>query len=92
MPFPIGEDLVLPAAICRKMVEIQDESKYANDIQEISLSNDTVSNRTSDFNKDQLAQPVTRIKESPKFSIQLNETTDIVKLAQFSVHLKIFKS
>jgi hypothetical protein len=32
MSFTIGEDLVLPAAICRKIVEILDESKYANDI------------------------------------------------------------
>ncbi|XP_035229526.1 zinc finger BED domain-containing protein 5-like [Stegodyphus dumicola] len=85
-PFTIGEDLVLPAVI--KMVEILHGRKYGNDIRKITLLNDTVSNRISDINKDQLIQLITRIKESPKFSIQLDETTDITKLAQLLVYVR----
>ena len=85
-PFTIGEDLVLPAAI--KMVEILHGKKYGDDIRKIPLSNDTVSNRISDINKDQLVQLIKRIKESPKFSIQLDETTDITKLAQLLVYVR----
>ena len=85
MPFAIGEDFALPAAISRKMVEILGESKYANDIQKISLSKDTVLNKTSDSNKDYLVELVPRIKDSPKLLVQLKETTDITKLAQLLV-------
>ena len=84
--FTIGQDLVLPAAI--KMVEILHGSKYGDDIRKIPLSNDTVSKRISDINKDQLVQLITRIKESLKFSIQLDETTDITKLAQLLVYVR----
>ncbi|GLV33345.1 hypothetical protein CBL_08615 [Carabus blaptoides fortunei] len=83
MPFTIGEYLVLPAAI--KRVEILHGSKYGDDIRKIPLSNDTVSNRISDIKKDELVQLITRIKESSKFLIQLDETTDITKLAQLLV-------
>ena len=85
-PFTIGDDLVLPAAI--KMVEILHGRKYSGDIRKIPLSNDTVSNRISDIIKDQLIQLITRIKESPKFLIQLDETTDITKLAQLLVYVR----
>ena len=33
-------------------------------------------------------QLITRIKQSPKFSIQLDETTDITKLAQLLVYVR----
>jgi hypothetical protein len=78
----IEKDLVLSAAISRKIVEILDGSKYAIDIRKISLSNDTLSNKISDINKDQLVHLITRIKGSPNFSIQLDDTTNITKLAQ----------
>ncbi|XP_057664923.1 protein FAM200A-like [Diorhabda carinulata] len=52
------------------------------------LCRTTLSNRISDINKDQLVQLITRIKESPKFSIQLDEITDITKLAQLLVYVR----
>jgi len=85
-PYNIGENLVLPTAI--KMVEILHGHKYANDIRKIPLSNDIVANRISEINKDQLDQLIGRIKESPKFSIQLDETTDNTKLAQLLVYVR----
>ena len=45
-------------------------------------------NRISEINKDQLVQLITKIRESPKFSIQLDETTDVTKLAQFLVYIR----
>jgi len=77
---------VLPVAI--KMVEILHGRKYGDDIRKIALSNDTVSNRISDINKDQLIQLMTTIKESPKFSLQLDETSDNTKLAQLLVYVR----
>jgi len=85
-PFTIGEELILPAAI--KMVEILHGSKYGDDFRKIPLSNDTVAKRISEINNDQLVQLITRIRESPKFSIQLDETTDITKLAQLLVYVR----
>ena len=70
------------------MVEILHGHKYANDIRKIPLSNDIVANRISEINKDQLDQLIGRIKESPKFSIQLDETTDNTKLAQLLVYVR----
>ena len=80
MLFTMGEDLVLPSAICRKMIEMLDESKYAHDIQKISLSNGYVLSKISDIIKDEIVQLVTRIKESPKFSIRLKETLKFAPL------------
>jgi len=70
------------------MVEIRHGHKYVNDIRKIPLSNDIVANRISEINKDQLDQLIGRIKESPKFSIQLDETTDDTKLAQLLVYIR----
>ena len=50
---------MLPAAIER--VKIRHGRKYDYDIRKIFLSNDTVSNRISDINKDPLVQLITRI-------------------------------
>ena len=83
-PFTIG-DLILPAAT--KMVEILHGSKYGDNFRKISLSNDIVANKISKINSDQLVQLITRIKESPKLSVQLDETTDITKLAQLLVYV-----
>ena len=86
-PFTIKEDFVIPAAT--KMVELLHRSKYGDDIRKISLSNDTVVNRICEIKKDQLVQLITRIKEGPKFSMELDETIDITKLpvAQLLVYV-----
>ena len=49
------------------MVEVQHESKYGDNTRKIPLSNNTVSDRISGINKDQLVQLITRIKEIPNF-------------------------
>ena len=70
------------------MVEILHGSKYSNDIQKISLSNNTVANRISEISREQLVQLIQRIKESPKFAIQLDETMDVMKLTQLLAYVR----
>src|SRR5262249_3743086 len=76
----IGEELVLPAAI--RISEICHGQKFGEKIRKIPLSNDTVSKRIVDISNDQLQQLITRIKDSPKIAIQLDETTDVSNMAQ----------
>ncbi|XP_060525290.1 protein FAM200A-like [Cylas formicarius] len=79
-PFTIGEQLLLPAAI--RMSEIVHGKQYAAEMSKIPLSNDTVSKRISDISNDQFQQLLMRLKDSSKFAIQLDESTDISKMAQ----------
>ena len=53
-PYNIGKELILPAAI--KMSAIVDGKKEANEMQKISLSNNTVARRISEISKDQREQ------------------------------------
>ena len=47
----------------------------------------------TDINSDLFQQLIQRIKESPKFAIQLDESTDITNLAQLLVYVRyIYKS
>ena len=50
-------------------------------MQKISLSNNTLPRRISEIIKDQREQLIVRIKESRKFAIQLDESTDITNKA-----------
>lgn len=85
-PYTAGEKLILPSAV--KISEIICGGKYRDDIENIPLSNDTVGRRIADISNDQLDQLISRIKASPMFSIQLDETTDITKLAQLMVYVR----
>uniref|UniRef100_A0A673IJH3 HAT C-terminal dimerisation domain-containing protein n=1 Tax=Sinocyclocheilus rhinocerous TaxID=307959 RepID=A0A673IJH3_9TELE len=77
--FNIGEELVIPCAVdmCR---EVLGESA-ANKIKEIPLSNDTVSRRIIDMSDDIETQLLDRVRASPLFAIQIDESTDISKMA-----------
>ena len=74
-PYNIGEELILPAVI--KMSAIVHGKKEANEMRKISLSNNTVCHRIFKISEDQHEQLILRIKESGKFAIQLDESTDI---------------
>lgn len=67
------------------MIEILHKNKYDN---EIPLSNNTVTDMISEINNDPFQQLITRHKESPKFAIQLDKTTDISKLTQLLVYIR----
>ena len=60
------------------MSAIVHSKKEANEMRKISLSYNTVSKRISKIGKDQREQLIPRIKESRKFTIQLDELTDKV--------------
>ena len=63
-----------------------------NKLSQISLSNDTISSRIDDMINDILAQVVADLISSPvKFSLQLDETTDVSSLCQLAVFVRYVK-
>ena len=85
-PYNIGEELIRPAAI--KMSAIVHDKKEANETRKISLSNNTVCRRIFQISEDQREQLILRIKESRKFAIQLDESTDITKMAHLLAYVR----
>ena len=89
-PHTIGEKLVKPAAL--KMVNIMLGKTAENKLSQIPLSNDTISNRIKNLSDDILAQIVSDLISSPaKFSLQLDETTDVSNLRQLAVFVRYVK-
>ena len=85
-PYNIGEELIRPAAI--KMSAIVHDKKEAKETRKISLSNNTVCRRIFEISEDQCEQLILRIKESRKFAIQLDESTDITKMAHLLAYVR----
>lgn len=79
-PHNVGESLILPAAIeiCK---EICGEA-VAEKLKVIPVSNDTIHRRITNASQDVKEQLVSRISESKKYAIQLDESTDIAGQAQ----------
>lgn len=85
-PYTIGETLIKPATI--KICEIVLGEDFANKINLVPLSNDTIAKRISEINQDLFTQLLDRIKKSSKFAIQLDETTDITNFAQLLLYVR----
>ena len=61
-------------------------------LSQIPLSKDTISDKIEDMIKDILAQVVADLISSPaKFSLQLDETTDVSNLSQLAVFVRYVK-
>ncbi|XP_076055299.1 protein FAM200C-like [Oratosquilla oratoria] len=89
-PHTIGETLVKPAAL--KMANIMLGKAAENKLSQIPLSNDTISSRIDDMSKDILAQVIADLISSPaKFSLQIDETTDVSSLSQLAVFVRYVK-
>ncbi|XP_054464244.1 protein FAM200C-like [Anoplopoma fimbria] len=89
-PHTIGETLVKPAAL--KMANIMLGKAAEDKLSQIPLSNDTISSRIDDMSNDILAQVVADLISSPaKFSLQLDETTDVSNLSQLVVFVRYMK-
>jgi hypothetical protein len=78
----------MPVAI--KITKILHGKKYADELKFMPLSNDTVSKRIREVRDDMHEQLLERIKKSPKFVIQLDESTDISNLRQLLTYLRYF--
>ena len=85
-PYKIGEELILPVAI--KMSAILFTATRGNEMRKISLSNNTVCWRIFKICEDKRKQLILRIKESRKFAIQLDESTNITKMAHLLAYVR----
>ena len=57
-------------------------SKEVKEVNKVPLSADTIKRRIDDMSNDMLETLIKKLKTSPKFSIQIDETTDINKKAK----------
>ncbi|XP_072247753.1 SCAN domain-containing protein 3-like [Leuresthes tenuis] len=85
-PFTIGEALILPAAkvICRELLGETAVKKVA----QVPLSATTVTTRIEDITEDIEMQLLERIKKSPWYAIQVDESTDIDNKAILLVYVR----
>jgi hypothetical protein len=87
-PHTIGEILLLPAAM--KMCEIMHGEKYGEALKAIPICNNRVMRRIESMSEHIKEQLLTRIKCSPKFALQIDESTDVAGLAQLLVFVRYF--
>ena len=73
VPHTAGENLINPKAV--EMARILCGDAIANKLAMVSLSNNTIKRRIQEISEDVLQQ--TSVKRGRKFSLQLDETTDI---------------
>ena len=85
-PHTIAEELCLPFA--KEMTSIMCGENVAKQLSLVPLSNDTVSRRIQAMSENVKQTLVERIKDSPYFSIQLDETTDVADLANLLVFVR----
>uniref|UniRef100_K7F2K4 DUF4371 domain-containing protein n=1 Tax=Pelodiscus sinensis TaxID=13735 RepID=K7F2K4_PELSI len=79
-PHTIVEQLVLPSA--KEVVWLVFGKEAARKLNDISVSNDTVSRGINEISQNISEQVVDEIKKSPLFAIQLDESTDIALCSQ----------
>ena len=79
-PHTIGEELIKPA--CLEIVGLMLGQKEAEEVRKVSLSAETIKRRIGDMSEDLLETLLNKLKTSRKFSLQIDETTDIKKQAQ----------
>jgi tetrahydromethanopterin S-methyltransferase subunit F len=82
-PHTIGETLLLPAAM--KTCEIMHGENYGEILKTIPLCNNTAMRRIESMSEDIKEQLLTRIKRSPKFALQVDESTDVAGLGKLLV-------
>ena len=85
-PHTIAERLILPAA--KDLVENLIGEAQARKLDQVSVSNNTVSRRIQDMADYSKSQLVRRMAESPFFAIQLDESTDVTNFPQLLVYVR----
>lgn len=79
-PQNIGEELLLPA--CVEMVQEMLGKEAASKNAQIPLSDNTVNRRIEELSSDIRHQTGEKVRNSPMFALQLDESTDVSKSAQ----------
>uniref|UniRef100_K7F692 DUF4371 domain-containing protein n=1 Tax=Pelodiscus sinensis TaxID=13735 RepID=K7F692_PELSI len=82
-PHTIVEQLVLPCA--KEMMRLVLGEEAARKLNDISVSNDTLSRRINELSQNISEQVVDEIKTSPLFTIQLDESTDVALCSRLLV-------
>ena len=82
----IGESLIKPSLLVAAELILGKDK--ANQLSQISLSNDTVKGRIDELSQDIKDQILDQIKESPFFAIQCDETTDIGNCSQLLLYAR----
>jgi hypothetical protein len=77
-PHTIGETLLLQLAI--KVCEIMDGENYSQALKAIPFSKSTMMQQTESMSEDIKEQLLIRNKYNPKFSLQINKSTDVASL------------
>ncbi|XP_072401099.1 zinc finger BED domain-containing protein 5-like [Diabrotica undecimpunctata] len=79
-PHTIGESLIKPCLLTACSTVLSEDS--CKKVEKISLSNDTITRRIDNMALSLKNQLLQKLKGSPSFSLQCDETTDISKHAQ----------
>ena len=87
-PHTAGENLIKPASV--EMARIMCGDAVANKLKMVPLSNDTMKRRITELSRNVLQQTIVAIKRCERFSLQLDETTDIGSDAQLMVFVRYF--
>ena len=85
--YTIGETLVKPCALV--MVNLVCGPEEAKELSTVPLCNNTIKRRINDMSKHILAQVTQELQESRcRFSLQLDESTDVAKCSQLLVFVR----
>ena len=82
----MAENLIKPAAV--KIARIMCGDVVANKLPMVPLSKDTIKRRIQGLSNHVLQQTIAAVKCSGKFSLQLDETSDIENNAQLMVFVR----
>nr|XP_039253417.1 zinc finger BED domain-containing protein 5-like [Styela clava] len=82
----IAENLIKPCA--KDLVESMIGKNYVRSIEAVPLSDSTVSRRISDMAEYCQKELIMRMKQSPTFSLQMDESTDVDDLAVLLVFVR----
>ncbi len=85
-PHTIGETLVKPCMVEAACLVL--DQNCVNKLNQISLSDNTVKQRIDDMSQDIKLQVTEKIRLSPFFAIQLDESTDVAQLPQLLVYAR----
>ena len=85
-PHSIGETLIKPCLV--SCVGILLGESAVSKMMQVSLSNDTVKSRICDMSCNIKSQLLAKVKASPFFAIQLDESVDVEYLSQLLVFVR----